>query len=71
MNLFSFSMIIFGVYIIYLVARRAWKKVDVKQRMNETLFTESQYNKVKGFKEEHENPRAKDKEIKDFLKSKF
>ncbi len=70
MTWFTFAVLVFGGYVIYRWALKAWKKSDVESRIDNTLFTEEQHEKVEKFKEDHENPRNKIKDINKFVNNK-
>ncbi|MDX1470232.1 MAG: hypothetical protein R3213_01950 [Flavobacteriaceae bacterium] len=71
MKWFTFVVLVFGFYFIYRWARKAWMKADVADRMDTTLFVEDQHAKVEEFKEEHGNPKEKEKDLKNFVKNKY
>ena len=71
MNLLTITITIVGLFLIYRIARREWKKADSEQRMRDTLLTEEIDEKVTDFMEHHKNPKPKNKHIKDFNKNNY
>ena len=63
MNIVIFSLQVILLYVIIMKAYSAWKKADIKEKMNKIQEVEENYSNVMKFKKTHKTNLNKEKEV--------
>lgn len=62
-------LVVSGLYLIFVVARKAWKKADVAAKKEEILLVEEQAEDIKEFSKSHKASAKKQEVLDDFIKN--